>query len=108
LLDFQMLLYPFEKQFNRPPFSIKFRNSFGIGSEIICQKDECSILFNIVITDFSKFFRVTFWWISPMAFPYGILVNRKGVIVDYGSHVRPANMLREKIDLLLEQDNLLK
>jgi hypothetical protein len=34
-------------------------------------------------------------------------VNKKGVIVDYGFHVRP-KMLREKIDLLLKQDNLLK
>ena len=51
------------------------------------------------------FWDVTF---SPMSIPYGILVNRKGVIVDYGWHVRPVNMLREKIDLLLEQDNLLK
>jgi hypothetical protein len=43
-----------------------------------------------------------------MAFPYGILVNRKGVIVDYGTHVRPAEMLSEKINLLLVQDNLIK
>ena len=45
---------------------------------------------------------------SPLSFPYGILVNKKGVIVDYGSHVRPEAMLREKIDLLLKQDNLIK
>jgi thiol-disulfide isomerase/thioredoxin len=45
---------------------------------------------------------------SPMGFPYGILVNRKGVIVDYGMHVRPNLMLREKINLLLEQDKLIK
>ena len=30
------------------------------------------------------------------------------VIVDYGGHVRPELGLREKIDLLLEQDNLIK
>ena len=45
---------------------------------------------------------------SPLSFPYGILVNKKGVIVDYGSHVRPELALREKIDLLLEQDHLVK
>jgi thiol-disulfide isomerase/thioredoxin len=44
---------------------------------------------------------------SQMGFPFGILVNKKGVIVDYGFHVRPER-LREKIDLLLKQDNLLK
>jgi thiol-disulfide isomerase/thioredoxin len=43
---------------------------------------------------------------SPIAYPYGILVNRKGIIVDYGSGVRPAT-LREKIDLLLKQDYLI-
>jgi len=45
---------------------------------------------------------------SPLGFPYGILVNKKGVIVDYGPHIRPENKLREKIDLLLGQDNLVK
>ena len=45
---------------------------------------------------------------SPISFPYGILLNREGVIVDHGSHVRPENKLREKIDLLLEQDKLIK
>ena len=45
---------------------------------------------------------------SPLGFPYGILVNRKGVIVDYGFHVRPGELLSKKIDLLLEQDKLLK
>ena len=45
---------------------------------------------------------------SPLVFPYGILVNRKGVIVDYGTHVRPGEMLLEKINLLLEQDRLIK
>ena len=45
---------------------------------------------------------------SPIVFPYGLLVNRKGVLVDYGTHVRPENMLREKINLLLKQDNLVK
>ncbi|MDL2322779.1 redoxin family protein [Bacteroidales bacterium OttesenSCG-928-A17] len=45
---------------------------------------------------------------SPFSFPYGILVNKKGVIVDYGPHVRPGQMLQDKIDLLLKQDNLIK
>ena len=46
---------------------------------------------------------------SPLGFPYGILVNRKGVIVDYGTHVRPGGgLLREKINLLLKQDKLIK
>ena len=45
---------------------------------------------------------------SPLGFPYGILINRKGVIVDYGGHIRPEFMLREKINLLLEQDKLIK
>jgi len=44
----------------------------------------------------------------PLVFPYGILVNRKSVIVDYGFHVRPERDLREKINLLLEQDKLIK
>jgi thiol-disulfide isomerase/thioredoxin len=55
--------------------------------------------------DESRFLATTF---APMGFPYGLLVNRKGVIVDYGSHVRPEQMLREKINLLLEQDKLVK
>ena len=45
---------------------------------------------------------------APMGVPYGILVNRKGVIVDYGSHIRPGKLLTEKINLLLEKDNLIK
>ena len=45
---------------------------------------------------------------APMGYPYGILLNKKGVIVDYGGHVRPELGLREKINLLLEQDNLIK
>ena len=45
---------------------------------------------------------------APISFPYGILLNREGVIVDHGSHVRPENKLREKIDLLLIQDKLIK
>ena len=51
------------------------------------------------------FFLQTF---APVSVPYGILVNRKGVIVDYGTHVRPQIKLREKINLLLKQDNLIK
>ena len=45
---------------------------------------------------------------SPLSIPKGILVNRKGVIVDHGSHIRPSELLREKINLLLKQDKLLK
>ena len=45
---------------------------------------------------------------APLGFPYGILVNRKGVIVDYGSHVRPGELLLKKINLLLEQEILVK
>ncbi|MDR2145555.1 MAG: TlpA family protein disulfide reductase, partial [Tannerella sp.] len=36
--------------------------------------------------------------------PYGILVNRKGQIVDYGRYVRPSGLLKEKINTLLEND----
>ena len=43
-----------------------------------------------------------------LSYPQGILVNRKGVIVDNGPHVRPGEALRKKIDLLLEQDKLIK
>ena len=54
----------------------------------------------------SQFLFQTF---SPLGFPYGILVNRKGVIVDYGFHLRPeSDTFREKIELLLKQDNLVK
>ena len=42
------------------------------------------------------------------AFPYGVLVNRNGVIVDYGTHVRPEIDLKSKIDHLLKYDKLLK
>ena len=45
---------------------------------------------------------------SIKGIPYGILINRKGVIVDYGTHVRPGELLLEKINLLLEQDKLIK
>jgi thiol-disulfide isomerase/thioredoxin len=40
--------------------------------------------------------------------PFGILVNKKGIIVDYGTHVRPGMELRAKIDHLLEHDKLAK
>jgi thiol-disulfide isomerase/thioredoxin len=43
----------------------------------------------------------------PLAIPKGILVNRKGVIVDHGIHVRPSELLRKKIDMLLKQDRLI-
>jgi hypothetical protein len=43
----------------------------------------------------------------PLAIPKGILVNRKGIIVDHGTHVRPSELLREKINLLLKQDKLI-
>jgi thiol-disulfide isomerase/thioredoxin len=39
--------------------------------------------------------------------PYGILVNKKGIIVDYGTHIRPGMGLQNKIDHLLEHDRLL-
>lgn len=52
-----------------------------------------------------KFLSKTF---SPIGFPYGILVNKKGVIVDYGPHVRPEVNLGDKIDMLLKQDKLSK
>ena len=42
------------------------------------------------------------------AYPNGILVNKKGVIVDFGAHIYPNQELRKKIDLLLEQDKLIK
>ncbi len=45
---------------------------------------------------------------SPLSLPYGILINKKGVIVDHGTHVRPEMKLRDKINLLLEQDKLIK
>ena len=65
--------------------------------------DEAHVHF--VTTDEYYFLSQTFFSLS---FPYGILVNKKGVVVDYGSHVRPEAMLREKIDLLLKQYNLIK
>ena len=45
---------------------------------------------------------------SPISFPYGILVNRKGIIVDNGWYIRPGELLQERINLLLEQDKLIK
>ena len=45
---------------------------------------------------------------APIGLPYGILINRNGVIVDYGTHVRPCELFLEKINLLLEQDKLIK
>ncbi|MDR2037127.1 MAG: TlpA family protein disulfide reductase [Bacteroidales bacterium] len=44
---------------------------------------------------------------SPIGFPYGILVNKKGVIVDHGLHVR-SERIEKKIDLLLKQDTLIE
>ena len=41
-----------------------------------------------------------------LSFPYGILVNKKGVIVDYGRHVRPELGLAAKIDHLLKYNKL--
>jgi len=43
-----------------------------------------------------------------LRFPHTILVNKKGVIVDNGPFVLPSFKLQEKIDLLLEQDKLIK
>ena len=45
---------------------------------------------------------------TPFSFPYGILINRNGVIVDFGGHVRPGTRLEENINLLLRQDNLVR
>ena len=45
---------------------------------------------------------------SPFGLPLGILVNRNGVIVDFGRHVRPEMGLEENIELLLRQDNLVR
>jgi thiol-disulfide isomerase/thioredoxin len=46
--------------------------------------------------------------LSISSIPVGILINRKGIIVDHGSYVRPVgNLLEEKIEILLKQDNLL-
>ena len=44
------------------------------------------------------------FWGLPL--PYGILVNKKGVIVDYGGHVHPKLGLSAKIDHLLKHDKL--
>ncbi|NDV82947.1 TlpA family protein disulfide reductase [Bacteroides sp. 51] len=44
---------------------------------------------------------------SGISYPYGILVNKKGVIVDYGSHVR-ATLIEKKLDLLLKGDKLIE
>ena len=65
--------------------------------------DDASVYF-ITYEEF-LFLTTTF---SPMCFPYGLIVNKKGVLVDYGAHVHPELMLREKIDLLLKQDKLIK
>ena len=65
--------------------------------------DDASVYFTS--DDEYKFLASTF---SPMGLPYGILVNRKGIIVDYGVHVRPNELLREKINTLLVQDKLIK
>lgn len=51
-----------------------------------------------------RFLRKTF---SPIKFPYGILVNKNGIIVDYGTYLRPA-MIRKKLDTLLKQDKLVR
>ena len=52
-----------------------------------------------------NFFMRTF---TPFGLPLGFLINRNGVIVDFGGHVRPGTRLRENIDLLLKQDNLVR
>ena len=43
-----------------------------------------------------------------LQFPHSILVNKKGVIVDNGPFVNSKFKLQEKIDLLLEQEKLIK
>lgn len=45
--------------------------------------------------------------LSINSIPIGLLINRKGIIVDHGSYIRPNKSLEEKIKLLLQQDNLL-
>lgn len=72
----------------------KILQRFGLENEDnrICTEDEFTFL--------TKTF-------SPLGFPYGILINKKGVIVDYGTHVRPQT-IQKKIEILLEQDKLIK
>jgi len=43
-----------------------------------------------------------------LAFPYGVMVNKDGIIVDYGTHVRPEMDMKSKIDHLLKYNKLLK
>jgi hypothetical protein len=40
--------------------------------------------------------------------PYGFLINREGVIVDHGAHIGRERNRKEKINLLLEQNKLVK
>ena len=46
--------------------------------------------------------------IKSLSFPFGVIVNKEGVVVDYGLHVRPELGLAAKIDHLLKYDKLLK
>jgi thiol-disulfide isomerase/thioredoxin len=61
-------------------------------------------LVHFATEDETSFLMQTF---SPFGLPYGILINRQGVIVDYGSHLRH-QLLRERVNLLLKQDNLIR
>ncbi|MDR0815017.1 MAG: TlpA family protein disulfide reductase [Bacteroidales bacterium] len=42
-----------------------------------------------------------------MGMPFGVLINKKGIIIDSGSHLRPSPELRNKVNRLLEHDKLL-
>ena len=74
-------------------------------SHKVLQKHGLSNQPNYFCTNEEYFFLSTTF--SPLSLPYGILINKKGVIVDHGSHVRPT-LIQEKIDLLLKQDDLIK
>ena len=54
----------------------------------------------------SQFVARKFRGLSNMG--HGLLINRQGVVVDYGAHIGVEKNRQRKIDLLLEQDRLIK
>ena len=73
LLDSQVLLYPFEEQFDTPAITVKFRDK-GCGSfQIIGEKDVFRTVLGIYGDDFTEFFGVIL----------GAFINRES-----SSHIR--------------------
>lgn len=59
-LDPEMLLYPFEEQFDLPAELVEFGQIQGREAEIVCEDGDASLFFLVEENNPSQFFRITF------------------------------------------------